>query len=83
MSSDTSRTAAATGKAYRALKDLVRATLKPPYRPLEPRVTWSGRATRSRPTPRHSVLRRKAFAFAVPSCVRRLGLSLSLTLTLT
>ena len=33
MSSETSRTAAATGKAYRALKDLVRATLKPPYRP--------------------------------------------------
>ena len=39
MSSETSRTAAATGKAYRALKDLVRATLKPPYCPLT--APWS------------------------------------------
>ena len=59
MSSETSRTAAATGKAYRALKELVRATL---LCTLEPRVTRAVAALLAALTPPHATANPKWLA---------------------
>ena len=48
MSSEASRSTAATGKAYRALKELVRAALATlSYCPVAPGIARRGRATSS------------------------------------